>query len=263
MLWPRAERMQGRVLRPPGQVRPQADAALPAGEAVPAAERGAGEISDAGAGEPEAGPGPAAAGEPGAAGDRRSADSPAGALPDAPNGIAHEAAAAPSGLEDALDPGGAEAPSAAGEQAPAAAGEAASAPAAEAARSAAGTLAYLDASGKERRASFALEQAAQPDGGPGGDAGAAPALAPGDDVEFSVVVDRRTGNVRAEDVRLIRRAQSPACPALRRAPVPLQVKHVAQTQEGSLCACTACLMHTCVLGKSQACDLYTDDYMCV
>ena len=224
VLWPRAERVQGRVLRPPGQARPQADAAPSAGKPAPSAERGAGEAADACAAEPGAGPGSAAAGEPGAAAGRRSAESPAGALSDAPNGIAHEAAAAaPLGHENALDPGSSEAPGAAdepvvggAERAPAAADEAASAPAADAARSAAGTLAYLDASGKERRASFAPEQAAQPDAGPGGNSGQASALAPGDDVEFSVVVDRRTGNVRAEDVRLIRRARR-RLPAQRRA----------------------------------------------
>ena len=134
--------------------------------------------------EPGAGPGSAAEGEPGAAGDRRSADSPAGALPGAPNGVAHEAAAAPLGPDDALDPGSSEAPGApvepaasTAEQAPEAVDKPASAPAPDAAKGAAGTLAYLDASGKERRASFAAEQTAQPDAGAGGAAGPAPALA--------------------------------------------------------------------------------------
>ncbi|KAK9839823.1 hypothetical protein WJX81_004168 [Elliptochloris bilobata] len=83
---------------------------------------------------------------------------------------------------------------------------AAAAVAAEAAPGAAGALAYIDAGGKERRASFAAEEALQAEPGAAGGGAQTSTLGPGDDVEFTVVVDRRTGGVRAEDVRLIRRA---------------------------------------------------------
>ena len=221
-----AERIQGRVLRPPGQARPQADAARSAGESAPSAERGAGDAAGTNAAEPEPGPGPgpgSAAGGLSAAAEERSAGSPAGGASDAPtNGVAHEAASPPAGVDNAVQPGsagvpgGADEPAAsAAEQAPAALEEAAPAPAPDAARSAAGTLAYLDAGGKERRASFLAEQAAQSGAGPGGDASQPLALGPGDDVEFTVVVDRRVGSVRAEDVRLVRCAQPPVCATLR------------------------------------------------